>query len=345
MQLQSVISESDSRTAYVYAETAFHHEGDFSYLEDLVDAAAEAGVDGIKFQVLLDADSAYSDRLPTIGKIRSWCFDQDQWLSIIGRARARDLEVVVMPIDSASVAFAIENLGQINGLEIHSICFNEEYMLDAMSISTRPILLNIGGRSIAEIAWSLDRLTGRDTALIYGLQNFPTDPAGIHLARIPNYSRTFGRCVGYADHTTANSPELGSRLACYAYLLGCRIFERHITTERNSGRVDHEAAVLPAEIKTMIDALEQAAETLGDGRIHRFTTKDQQYRNRQKQIVFTGDLPAGELIRESKLTFMVTPEASDFDQIEFSTLLGRRLSRAVRKYEPVRYADIDGTGE
>ena len=63
------------------------------------------------------------------------------------------------------------------------------------------------------------------------------------------------------------------------------------------------------------------------------------------QIVFTGDIPAGELIRESELTFMVTPEAGDFDQIEFSTLLGRRLSRAVRKHEPVRYADIDGTGE
>ena len=103
--------------------------------------------------------------------------------------------------------------------------------------------------------------------------------------------------------------------------------------------------MLPAEIKTMIDELEQTAETLGDGRIHRFTTKDQQYRNRQKQIVFTGDIPAGELIRESELTFMVTPEAGDFDQIEFSTLLGRRLSRAVRKHEPVRYADIDGTGE
>ena len=341
MLLQSIISTPDTPQSYVYAETAFHHEGSLAYLEDLVAAAANSGSHGVKFQLLIDPDSVYSDKLPHIDKIRSWCFGSEQWLGVINAARDLNLEVIAMPIDMESVAFVLEHQSLFAATEIHSICFNEYPMLDVVRRLDTPVLLNIGGRTVEEIETTLGELSGMDAALVYGLQNFPTDPFGIHLARISEYSRYFSRRMGYADHTTADTPELGTLLSCHAYVLGCRIFERHITTQRGSQRIDHEAAVLPSDIRRMIEELDRTARILGDNSIHEMTDRDTAYRRRQKQIVFSRDLSAGEHIQSADLTFMVIPEIGDFDQSSYPSLLGRRILRPVTRYAPVLADDVE----
>jgi N,N'-diacetyllegionaminate synthase len=341
MLLQSIISKPDTSQFYVYAETAFHHEGSLAYLEELVDAAAESGAHGVKFQLLLDADSVYSAKLPNIEKIRSWCFGPDDWLSVISRARNKGLDVIAMPIDMDSMSFIMDNISLVTATEIHSICFNEVPLIDEMSVSEMPVLLNIGGRIVNEIDFTLDRLATSDVALIYGLQNFPTDPSVIHLGRIPHYAQRFGRCMGYADHTTTEAPETGTQLCCHAYVLGCRIFERHITTERDAGRVDHEAAVLPADIRAMIVELERTAQALGSGSISDFTDRDAAYRKRQKQIVYARDMAAGESLVEADLAFMVTTDTGDFDQLMYESLAGKRIARPVTRHSPVLADDLE----
>jgi len=341
MQLQSIISQPDASQFYVYAETAFHHEGSLAYLEELVDAAAESGAHGVKFQLLLDADSVYSAKLPHIDRIRSWCFGVEEWLSVITKARNLGLDVIAMPIDMDSMSFVMENRSLIAATEIHSICFNEVPLIGAILEVEKPVLLNIGGRVIEEIHFTLERLPTSDVALVYGLQNFPTDPSAIHLGRIPHYAKRFGRRMGYADHTTADSPEIGTRLCCHAYTLGCRIFERHITTDRTAGRIDHEAAVLPSDIRAMIGELDRTAEALGNSSISDLTDRDIAYRKRQKQIVYARDMAAGESLGQTDLAFMVTPDAGDFDQLAYESLLGKRTVRPVTGHSPVLAGDLD----
>jgi len=341
MLLQSIISNPDTPQSYVYAETAFHHEGSLAYLEELIDAAARSGSNGIKFQLLLDPNSVYSEKLPHIDRIRSWCFGPEQWLGLINMARDLGLDVIAMPIDMESVAFALEHQSLLAATEIHSICFNEYPMLEALHRQESPVLLNIGGRTVDEIETTLGELSGIGAALVYGLQNFPTDPYGIHLARIAEYKRHFSRIMGYADHTTADKPELGTLLSCHAYVMGCRIFERHITTQRGTQRIDHEAAVLPTDIRAMIEELDRTARILGDGSIHELTDRDTTYRRRQKQIVFARDMSTGEQIGSADLTFMVTPDVGDFDQISYPSLIGKHIAREVARYAPVLAGDVE----
>ncbi|MFZ1986504.1 MAG: N-acetylneuraminate synthase family protein [Desulfatitalea sp.] len=340
-----LISNPDADDFFLYAETAFHHEGDLSYLQKLVAASADANVDGVKFQILLDAASAYSETLPQFDKIKSWCFDEMQWLGTLRRAKELGLHTVVMPIDTRSVEFALRNEELVDAYEIHSVCFNDHHMLMALSPSTKPVLLNIGGRRPEEIRYTLEMLPHQSSALIYGLQNFPTEPSALNLSRIAGYRKLFGRCMGYADHTTADTPETGTALSCYAYALGCRIFERHIAIERGTRRVDSQAAVMPEEIRAMRRNLTEARAALGTPSILHSTAFDDTYRKRQKQLVFARDMHPGEALTSETLRFMVTSEPSDFEQKDYFKLAGRRVCRPVLKHQPVLFGDIGRINE
>jgi N,N'-diacetyllegionaminate synthase len=345
MSLPSIISNPDAGHFFLYAETAFHHEGDFDYLLRLVDAAAAAGADGIKFQVLLDPASAYSEDLPQFGAIRGWCFDESRWFEALQRAKNLGLQTVVMPLDNCSAAFAQKHETLVDAYEVHSVCFNERPLLSVLARSSLPVLLNIGGRRLEEIGHAVEMLSRQPVALVYGLQNFPTEPANVNLARIGGYLSLFGRCMGYADHTAATTPEVGTQLSCYAYLLGCRIFERHIALEPGNQRIDHQAAVPPEALRVMRQRLKEARAALGQSSILQETAFDEAYRKRQKQLVFVRDMQPGETLTGDLLAFMVSPTMSDFDQKDDLRLEGRRICRPVFRHQPVRFSDIGARGE
>lgn len=340
MTLPSIISNPDAGHFFLYAETAFHHEGDFDYLLRLIDAAAEAGADGIKFQVLLDVASAYSEKLPQFGTIRGWCFDESQWLVALKRAKTLGLQTVVMPLDTCSAAFGKSHEALVDAYEIHSVCFNERPLLCALSRSSRPVLLNIGGRRLEEIGHALGMLPRQPVALIYGLQNFPTEPTNVNLARMGSYRSLFNRCMGYADHTAAATPEIGTLLSCYAYLLGSRIFERHIALEPGGQRIDYQAAVPPAAIRIMRQSLKETRAALGQPSLLQTTAFDEAYRKRQKQLVFARNMQPGDTLTGDSLVFMVSPTMSDFDQKDDLRLEGRRICQPVYRHQPILFADI-----
>ena len=88
--------------SYLYAETAFHHEGDFNYLLRLVDAAVSAGCHGIKFQVLIDIDEFMSSHHDSYNKSREWLFTYQQWTEVLSYAQDQGLDIVLMPLDTSA---------------------------------------------------------------------------------------------------------------------------------------------------------------------------------------------------------------------------------------------------
>ena len=80
---------------YIYAETAFIHEGDKNYLLKLIDSAKKAKCDGIKFQILLDIEGTYDKDLKIFQKLHEWSFTDDTWLEIIKYAKRKELEVII----------------------------------------------------------------------------------------------------------------------------------------------------------------------------------------------------------------------------------------------------------
>lgn len=152
MKLQKIFEENN-RDYYIYAETAFIHEGCKEYLLELIDKSVKSGCDGIKFQVILDKTGTYTKGSNLFKEIDRWMFSEKEWVEIISYAKNQNLETIVLPIDLKTMDIISKNKKIIDAIEIHATCINDYFMLRGISnIKNKPVLLGICGKLSDNIA-------------------------------------------------------------------------------------------------------------------------------------------------------------------------------------------------
>jgi len=328
----------------VIAETAFSHEGNLDYLMHQVDIAAEGGADCIKFQVFLDKESYYAPHHSASDRIGTMMFSKEEWERIFLYASEKKLRILVLPLNVESFRFSRQLEKFIYAYEIHSVCFNEWLLLENMKETSRLIVLGVGGHLPQEIAYAL-RLLQRDrdakkVVLMYGFQSFPTDSETLDLGKLQLLKDTFRCTVGYTDHSAFDDRGF-SALINYGYILGARWFEKHVVVDPGVQRVDFESAVGADGLRMMRSEIDHLRKILGNGNIFNLNDAEFTYRNRGKQVAAQRDLPVGHILCAEDIGFFVTEEIGDFDQMRYSELLGRRLTRDMKKGEPFRFGGME----
>jgi sialic acid synthase SpsE len=341
MKIKEIARNKDGKEFYIYAETAFIHDGDGEYLIKLIDEARKAKCDGIKFQILIENENANTPDLDNFNDIYRWIFTPETWLKVIKLAKQKNLEVVVLPIDVKAVQFCKTHLQYIDAIEIHSACFNDYFVLKELStISDIPIMLGVGGRIPDEIDYTLDMLkANKYLILMYGFQSFPTHMEDIDLLKIQKYKEVYNLPVGYADHTRYDD-EFGDSLVKYAYVLGARIFEKHITLHKGKKRVDYESAVEYTDILRLREKLNTLITALGENDISVLNEAERRYKSREKQLVYTKDIKAGETITYNCLGFKVSANTSDLEQKDIHKIVGCKAAKNLHKNNVVKSDDI-----
>ena len=340
MNLKSIIDCKRGNSFYIYADTAFIHQGESDYLEKLIDEVYRANCDGIKFQLLFDVASSYSDKLPNYSVINNWIFSPNKWLSFIQYAKKLGLDVIILPIDISALDFCFANTELIDAIELHSISLNEIQMLERITeLDKIPIILGIGGRTIDEIELALDYTERNNIILMHGIQNFPTEVSDTCLSKIAKLSAFYPHLIGYADHTLYNNV-YGEYLLEYAYLLGARVFEKHLTLEKGVKRIDYEAAVNIDDLINIRSRLEILINILGDDSRYHVTNKEVKYRKREKKLAYAKSCIKGERIDQESLMYIVHPEDSELEQSDYKKIIGRKLKKNVVEKELVKLADL-----
>ncbi|WP_028112617.1 N-acetylneuraminate synthase family protein [Ferrimonas kyonanensis] len=315
----------------VIAETAFNHEGDFDYLLRLIDAAADSGADMIKFQVLINADEFVSHGADSHGLITSWCFTLEQWQQALDRAESRGLRLFLMPLDTAAVALC--ERPSVEFVEIHSVSFNDQALIDAVQALPKTLAFGIGGRTLEEVEYLVATYGEDRLLLMHGFQAYPTDIEDVCFERINHLCQRFpGVRIGYADHSPPDSDE--SLEACLmAYARGLRIFEKHVTLEAE--RTDAQAGLLPQAMAHFVARMR---------RFHRLGNPDAAswqpmtdaelvYRQRQKQVVAAEAIEAGQAFTRNNLMLCMHTSAGSHTRI--SDLLGQSATSSYRSGEVI----------
>ena len=327
----------------IIAETSFSHEGDITYLMQQIDAAVSAKVDIIKFQVLLD-DGAYCCKdHPSLARLNKWCFTQDQWLTVFTKAKSVGLDVLVLPLTVESVQFCRANETElIDAYEVHPICINEVPLLKELRGGGLPIVLGVGGRLPDEIAFARKILEVKDNQLVimYGFQSFPTEREQLNLNKIDKFSELFSCTMGFADHCSYDDI-LFHELNLIAYLKGCRWFEKHLVLDPGVERIDYEAAIGVDDFCEMRKRLDSVECVLGDGEVFSLNAKEQSYKEREKQLVFSSDFKPGDFLSEGDIAIKISNSVSDYRQLSYCDLIGRTVAKDVKKDQAIRYGDIE----
>lgn len=252
------------------AEAGVNHNGDLTCALALVDAAAEAGADAVKFQTFR-TDLVVTARAPQAAyqrrnaparsqrdMIRALELSEDAHRRLQVRAEKRRLVFLSTPFDVPSAEFLFA-LG-VPAFKIPSGELTNTPFLRHVGAFGRPIVLSTGMSNLDEVAravTTLRRAGCRQLALLHCVSSYPAALSDVNLRAMLTLQRRFGVPVGYSDHT------LGTNVAVAAVVLGASIIEKHLTLDRRMPGPDHAASLEPGEFAAMVRGIREVEQALG----------------------------------------------------------------------------------
>jgi sialic acid synthase SpsE len=316
---------------YVIAEAGANHNRDLGMARELIDVAAEAGADAVKFQTYSGA-TLYSRRTPRFKYLapltdkgpaellEEIALPREWQAPLAEHARARGLEFMSTPFDFDAVR-ELDALA-VPALKIASFELVDLPLIRAAAATGRPLLISTGMAVLGEVEDALDAAVEAGAPAVGLLQCtsvYPAPAETINLRAIATMERAFGVPVGLSDHS------LGIAVPIAAAALGAAFVEKHFTLSRDLRGPDHPFAVEPSELRELVAGIRAAEAALGDGRKAGPTPQEREemYTLARRSLIATRDLPAGTVLEPDMITrkrpgYGIAPK--DLDRV-----LGRTL--------------------
>jgi sialic acid synthase SpsE len=313
---------------YVIAEAGSNHNRDLALAHELVDVAAAAGADAVKFQTFNGKD-LYSSKTPNFDYLEDERSPQEileelalprEWQGELrDHATRQGLHFLSTPFDVPAIE-SLANLG-VPALKIASFEIVDLPLIRRAADVGVPLILSTGMATYGEVEDALQAVRAADNhsvALLRCASLYPAPAKILNLRAIETMRGAFGVPAGLSDHTE------GIAIAGAAVALGASLYEKHFTLSRQLEGPDHAFALEPEELHQMIAAIRDVEDALGTGRLEGPSEEEahEMYRLARRSIVATRDIPEGTVIEREMLTtkrpgFGVAPKYID-------VLVGRR---------------------
>jgi N-acetylneuraminate synthase len=250
------------------AEIGINHNGDLEIAKRLIDAAAHAGVDAVKFQkrtpeLCVPPDQKDMKRETPWGYItyldyrRRVEFGEEEYREIDWYCREKGVQWFASVWDEPSVDFLRDF--PVVALKIPSAALTDHRLLRHVRSAGRPVVLSTGMSTMAQIRTAVEIL-GTDYLLItHATSTYPCEPGELNLKMIETLRGAFPCPVGYSGH------EVGLIPTVVAVAQGACLVERHITLDRAMWGSDQAASVEPSGFERLVKYLRVTEESLGDG--------------------------------------------------------------------------------
>lgn len=311
--------------AYVIAEMACAHDGDFEKARALIDVAVAAKTDAVQLQFFhAPANMVKHHRIyPLLQKIE---FNSEQWAQLVRYGRDQDIDVFACAYDMPSLKLAIEL--QVDGIKFNSADLNNFEMLKTVAASGIPFTLGTGASRMDEIGQAIAVALGAGGnrfVLMHGMQSFPTSIDLANIRRIPALSSMFGALVGYADHTDGDDA-FAQDIDLLAMGAGACVFEKHYTLDRSQKGTDYQAALNPDELASYVCKIRKANVALGNAAVKKFNEDEIKYRTFQKKrLVAVRAMKAGHVLVRDDIDLLRTEEPGGMDASSLDNVIGKIL--------------------
>jgi len=257
------------RPAYVIAEIGLNHNGDVDIAKRLIDVAADAGADAVKFQKRTPEIST-PEHMRDVPRETPWGtmtyleyrrrveFGRDEYVEIGDYATLRGLDWFASPWDVPSVDF-LEELNVV-AHKVASASVTDLELLTALRETGKPTILSSGMSTIEQIDRALETLGTDRVVLMHATSTYPMEPEEANLRVITTLRDRYpGVPIGYSGH------ERGLQISLAAVALGAVAVERHITLDRTMWGSDHAASLEPTGLSHLVRDIRVIETALGDG--------------------------------------------------------------------------------
>ncbi len=313
----------------VVAHAGHAHHGSTGQALRLIDAAFQAGADGIAFSVFR-TDELVVRRHPDRRELEALELDAKEWRRVLETARGSGLAVVAEAFDAPSRDVALE--AGVSALLSHATDVDHPELLKALGGAGVPLLLATGGAPDAAIREAL-LAAGGETALVLGPADAPAPVEELRLAAIRAARERFRASVGVLDPTDG-----GSAFALVAPALaashGAELVLKRLVLERGGRSRDETAAITPEELHRSVELLRQAERAAGEAP----ADDDTRTLARGRSIVAAGLIARGEVLTAEELRFKRTADRAgrSLRPSEAVRVIGRRAARPIQADEAIR---------
>ncbi len=318
----------------IIAEAGVNHNGSLELAKQLIDVAAKAGADYVKFQTFkterlvskLAAKADYQvtntgeDEDSQFGMLKKLELDLPTHQELIAYCATRNIRFFSTAFDLESIDL-LETLG-LDRWKIPSGEITNRPYLQKIAGLGKPTILSTGMSSLADIEAALDVLLGHGLqrnllTILHCNTEYPTPMADLNLRAMQTIGQAFDVKVGYSDHT------LGIEVPIAAVALGATCIEKHFTLDRSLKGPDHRASLEPDELKAMVTAIRNVETALGSP-VKTPSASEQKNRSvARKSIHLVAACPAGHLLTPEDL-IMKRP-GDGISPMRMDEVVGRRL--------------------
>jgi N,N'-diacetyllegionaminate synthase len=331
---------------FVIAEAGVNHDGDATRAHQLIDAAAAAGADAVKFQTFV-ADRLAAESAPTAlyqqaagGRqtqremLKRLELPRSAYASLIAHAAALGLVWLSTPFDEECADF-LDALGMA-AFKTSSGDVTDHGFLAHVAGKGKPMLVSTGMSTLDDVAGAVSAIASggaRELALLHCVSSYPADVRDVNLRAMTTLAAAFAVPVGYSDHVQ------GPEAALAAVALGASVLEKHLTLDRHAAGPDHAASTEPEEFRRLVASIRAIEAALGNGEKRPADSEREVARVARKSLAAARPLTPGMTVAPEMLVAMrpgtgIPPSA-------IACVVGRPVRSAVAAGALIAWEDLE----
>lgn len=327
----------------IIAEAGVNHNGDIKKAKKLIDIASKAGANVVKFQtfktekiVSKKAKKAkyQSDNLnigddTQFNMLKALELSEEDHLELIEECKKRNIQFL-------STAFEVDGIDYLDKLGVPFLkspsgeITNYPY-LKRLAEKKKPVILSTGMATMSEVEDAVCVLTenglSKDEIIVLHCNTeYPTQMNDVNLKAMTTIGDALGVQVGYSDHT------LGIEVPVAAVALGAKVIEKHFTLDRNLSGPDHQASLIPEELKGMVKAIRNIEKAMSGSGVKEPSSSEVKNKDIARKSIHTAnELKAGQIIHEADI--IPLRPGSGISPMNWNSIIGKKVTRAYSKYE------------
>lgn len=317
----------------IIAEAGVNHNGSLKLAKQMIEEAAKAGADYIKFQTFKSEKlvSKYAQKAEyqkkTTGSqesqlqmLEKLALSYDDFVELKKHCEQIGIGFLSTPFDEDSIRF-LDSL-DMDFWKIPSGEITNYPYLVQIAQTGRDVVLSTGMCEMVEIADAmkvLEESGAGNISLLHCNTEYPTPYEDVNLLAMKQMRTAFKKQVGYSDHTE------GIEVPIAAVALGAEIIEKHFTLDKNMDGPDHKASLEPQELAQMVSAIRHIEKSLGDGNKKRTASEQHNIVAARKSVVAKCAISKGDIFTEENLT--VKRPGSGISPMKWKELIGTKAQR------------------
>ena len=336
-----------TQPCFIIAEAGVNHNGDIVLAKGLIDAAADAGVDAIKFQCF-DPQNVVTASTPMAEYQKANLGGEQGQLEMLQKLVISDTDLVALKqyagqkgllflCTSHSGAGEYAKLDEM-GVPAHKVGSGDLLnvpVLEYLARSQKPVILGTGMATMEEVMQAYRFLVrnGNDRAIfLHCTTDYPCSFEDVNMKAMVTMKRGLGCPVGYSDHS------LGIEVPLMAVSLGACVVEKHVTLDNSLPGPDHRASILPSGLRAMVSKIRTIEAAMGVP-IKRPSPRERQTAKvARKSLVYSRDLKEATVIAPEDIA--VKRPGTGLSPIRFYEMMGRKLGKSVEKDQLVAEGDF-----